>query len=108
MDKVVDHILVFHGDARIQNFPGNYSQYREWKIEEDKRGLNENKTIRAESIDSRKKNEVKTKLTFKERREFESLEHEIEKLEEDKDLLSDEISSGKLSTDELLNKSKHN
>ncbi len=105
MDKVVDHILVFHGDARIQNFPGNYSQYREWKIEEDKRGLNENKTIRAESIDSRKKNEVKTKLTFKERREFESLEHEIEKLEEDKDLLSDEISSGKLSTDELLNKS---
>ena len=105
MDKVVDHILVFHGDARIQNFPGNYSQYREWKIEEDKRVLNENKTIRAESIDSRKKNEVKTKLTFKERREFESLEHEIEKLEEDKDLLSDEISSGKLSTDELLNKS---
>lgn len=105
MDKVVDHILVFHGDARIQNFPGNYSQYREWKIEEDKRGLNENKTIRAESIDSRKKNEVKTKLTFKERREFESLEHEIEKLEEDKNLLSDEISSGKLSTDELLNKS---
>ena len=105
MDKVVDHILVFHGDARIQNFPGNYSQYREWKIEEDKRGLNENKTIRAESIDSRKKNEVKTKLTFKERHEFESLEHEIEKLEEDKNLLSDEISSGKLSTDELLNKS---
>lgn len=107
MDKVVDHLLVFHGNANIQNFPGNYTQYREWKIEEDKKQLEETKVVRteSESTDSRKKDDVKTKLTFKEKREFESLEKEIEDLEAEKDTLSDEISSGELNTDELLNKS---
>jgi ATP-binding cassette subfamily F protein uup len=107
MDKVVDHLLVFHGNASIQNFPGNYTQYREWKIEEDKKQLEETKSVKteSESTDSRKKDDVKTKLTFKEKREFESLEKEIEDLEAEKDTLSDEISSGELNTDELLNKS---
>lgn len=107
MDKVVDHLLVFHGNAKIQNYPGNYTQYREWKAEEDKRQSEVAKIVKteSESADSRKKEEVKTKLTFKEKREFESLEKEIEELEEEKKLLSEEISSGKLNTDELLSKS---
>ncbi|MDD2606494.1 ABC-F family ATP-binding cassette domain-containing protein [Lascolabacillus sp.] len=107
MDKVVDHLLVFHGNAKIQNYPGNYTQYREWKAEEDKRQSEVAKFVKTESepADSRKKEEVKTKLTFKEKREFESLEKEIEELEEEKKLLSEEISSGKLNTDELLSKS---
>jgi ATP-binding cassette subfamily F protein uup len=110
MDKVVDHLLVFHGNAKIQNYPGNYTQYREWKAEEDKRQSEVAKIVKTESepADSRKKEEVKevkTKLTFKEKREFESLEKEIEELEEEKKLLSEEISSGKLNTDELLSKS---
>ncbi len=107
MDKVVDHLLVFHGNAKIQNYPGNYTQYREWKAEEDKRQSEVAKIVKTESepADSRKKEEFKTKLTFKEKREFESLEKEIEELEEEKKLLSEEISSGKLNTDELLSKS---
>lgn len=107
MDKVVDHLLVFHGNAKIQNYPGNYTQYREWKAEEDKRQSEVAKIVKTESepADSRKKEEVKTKLTFKEKREFESLEKEIEELEEEKKLLSEEISSGKLNTDKLLSKS---
>jgi ATP-binding cassette subfamily F protein uup len=107
MDKVVDHLLVFHGNAKIQNYPGNYTQYREWKAEEDKRQSEVAKIVKTESepADSRKKEEVKTKLTFKEKREFELLEKEIEELEEEKKLLSEEISSGKLNTDELLSKS---
>lgn len=107
MDKVGDHLLVFHGNAKIQNYPGNYTQYREWKAEEDKRQSEVAKIVKTESepADSRKKEEVKTKLTFKEKREFESLEKEIEELEEEKKLLSEEISSGKLNTDELLSKS---
>ena len=94
MDKVVDHLLVFHGNAKIQNYPGNYTQYREWKAEEDKRQSEVAKIVKTESepADSRKKEEVKTKLTFKEKREFESLEKEIEELEEEKKLLSEEIS----------------
>lgn len=107
MDKVVDHLLVFHGNAQIQNFPGNYSQYREWKLEEDKKQLEEIKNVKVESEPSERKNkdEVKTKLTFKEKREFEALEQEVEQLEAEKMLISEEMSSGKLSTDELMNKS---
>ncbi|MDD4777321.1 MAG: ABC-F family ATP-binding cassette domain-containing protein [Fermentimonas sp.] len=107
MDKVVDHLLVFHGNANIQNFPGNYTQYREWKTEKDKKLVEESKTVRTDSelTDNRKKDEVKTKLTFKEKREFESLEKEIEDLEAEKDIISEEISSGKLNNEELLSKS---
>lgn len=107
MDKVVDHLLVFHGNAKVQNFPGNYTQYRDWKQEEDKKNSVEIKNIKAGSETSERKNrdEVKTKLTFKEKREFESLEQEIEKLESEKELISADISSGKLSTEDLMSKS---
>jgi ATP-binding cassette subfamily F protein uup len=107
MDKVVDHLLVFHGDAQIQNFPGNYTQYREWKTVEDKKQLEEIKSVKAESEpqERKQKDEVKTKLTFKEKREFESLVQEIEDLEAEKESISEEISSGILSTEELMSKS---
>ncbi len=107
MDKVVDHLLVFHGDAQIQNFPGNYTQYREWKSVEDKKQLEEIKNLKTESelSEIKKKDIVKTKLTFKEKREFETLEIEIENLEAEKELISEEVSSGKLPTDELMSKS---
>ncbi len=107
MDKVVDHLLVFHGDAQIQNFPGNYTQYREWKTVEDKKQLEEIKSVKAESEpqERKQKDEVKTKLTFKEKREFDALEQEIKDLEAEKESISEEISSGILSTEELMSKS---
>src|SRR5690606_30176275 len=71
MDKVVDHLLVFHGDARIQDFPGNYTQFREWMSLEQKKETEESKNTRQEA-DQRKNRpaEEKKKLTFKEKREF--------------------------------------
>ncbi len=106
MDKVVDHLLVFHGDARIQDFPGNYTQYREWKVDEQKKEVEEQKNNRQET-DPRKNrpSEEKKKLSFKEKREFESLEAEIEQLEAEKNRLTDALSSGNLLSEELMEKS---
>ncbi|MDD2314511.1 MAG: ABC-F family ATP-binding cassette domain-containing protein [Proteiniphilum sp.] len=106
MDKVVDHLLVFHGDARIQDFPGNYTQYREWKTDEQKKEAEEQKTNRQET-DPRKNrpSEEKKKLSFKEKREFESLESEIEQLDIEKNRLTEMLSSGNLSAGELMEKS---
>ena len=123
MDKVVDHLLVFHGDAEIQNFPGNYSLYRAWKAEEEKRELAEAKTeaakiakIRTSDGDAngtessvsqgRRKKEEEKKLTFKEQREYESLEGEIERLEAEKEAISERLSSGTLPAEELISQSE--
>ena len=103
MDKVVDHLLIFHGNGEIQDFPGNYSQYRTWKSllpkpeSEAKRSENSEK-----QIENRKAPVIKTKLTFKEKREFEQLEEEIESLELEKAQLTSDLSSGKLSSDQLI------
>ena len=111
MDKVVDHLLVFHGDAEIQNFPGNYTQFREWKLEKDKI---ESEGIKADKIEKNikpttnqgdNKKEKKTKLSYREKQEFESLEKEIEKLENEKKDITIQLSSGTLSNDELINHS---
>lgn len=106
MDKVVDHLLVFHGDARVQNFPGNYSLYRAWKSEEEKKEAAEAKTSTPEPIARRKKEEEKKKLTFKEKQEFASLEGEIEQLETEKDAISERLSSGTLPAEELMSQSE--
>lgn len=106
MDKVVDHLLVFHGDARVQNFPGNYSLYRAWKSEEEKKEAAEAKTSTPEPIARRKKEEEKKKLTFKEKQEFASLEGEIEQLETEKDAISERLSSGTLLAEELMSQSE--
>lgn len=104
MDKVVDHLMVFNGDADLQLYPGNYTQYREWKSEEEKRSAQEEKQIKESSEKEKKvqKTTEKTKLTYKERLEFEGLESEIEKLEQEKESLNESLSSGTLSPDELI------
>lgn len=105
MDKVTDHIFVFHGDTEIQDFPGNYTQYRLWKELKDKE---EKETDAASSskptIQNQKNKEQKKKLSFKEQKEFESLETVIAGLESEKIQLETELNSGALPHDELTQK----
>ncbi len=109
MDKVVDHLLVFRGNADIKDFSGNYSQYRACKEEQDAILKQEEATVKPQSAPApekrRAENESKRRLTFKERKEFEALDEEIPRLEEEKKLLEEEMSSGTLSADELMAKS---
>jgi ATP-binding cassette subfamily F protein uup len=101
MDKVVDHLLVFKGQAEIKDFPGNYSQYREWN------GKNEKIEKKKESKPLPKSSSAGTaKLSFKEKRELESLEKGIPCLEAEQSQLEAELSSGTLPPDELLAKSQ--
>ena len=109
MDKVVDHLLVFRGNADIKDFPGNYTQYREWKEVQDQLEKEAEAARRAGIAPtmektSRPEKEQKKKLTFKERKEFEALEVEIPLLEAEKAELETAMSSGTLSNDELLAK----
>ncbi|MEN6588096.1 MAG: ABC-F family ATP-binding cassette domain-containing protein [Proteiniphilum sp.] len=106
MDKVVDHLLVFHGNARIQDFPGNYTQFRAWKTLEQKKQTEELKTTKQDAEQRRNRPpEEKKKLSFKEKREFEALEAEIELLETEKTAISKALSSGNLPSGELMKKS---
>ncbi len=111
MDKVVDHLLVFRGNADIKDFPGNYSQYRDWKevqdqLEKEVEAARQPKQAPVADKTSRPEKEQKKKLTFKERKEFEALEAEIPQLEAEKAELEVAMSSGTLSNDELLAKSE--
>ena len=111
MDKVVDHLLVFRGNADIKDFPGNYTQYRDWKDVQDQQEKEAEAALQARQNPapekpSRPVNEQKKKLTFKERKEFEALEEEIPALEAEKAELETAMSSGTLSTDELMAKSQ--
>lgn len=111
MDKVVDHLLVFRGQADIKDFPGNYSQYREWKAVQDQLEKEAEAARQAKMAattpakNCRITTEQKKKLTFKERKEFEALEEEIPRLEQEKADLETAMSSGTLSPDDLLAKS---
>ena len=110
MDKVVDHLLVFRGNADIKDFPGNYTQYRAWKEEQDVLKKQEEQALQSkqaviEEKSRRPEKEVKRRLTFKERKEFEALDAEIPALEAEKKELETAMSSGTLSTEELLAKS---
>ena len=113
MDKVVDHLLVFKGNAELKDFPGSYTDYREWKdFQEQKEKSELNAQIKKSNANEKilyKRNDAqdtgKRKLTFKERKEFEELEKQIPMLEEEKSCLETEMSSGVLSTDELIEKS---
>ena len=104
MDKVVDHILVFNGQGDIRDFPGNYSDYRDWKLakqdrEKEAAKPKEEKTQKVRLNDKRR-------MTFKEKKEFEQLEKEIAELEAEKKAIEDALCSGTLSVDELTEKSK--
>ena len=105
MDKVVDHLLVFKGNGEIKDFPGNYTQYREWQKMQSKNDVE--KTIKAEPKQSDLKTTTKEsrKLTFKEKREFEQLEKDIEKLEAEQKEIEEALTSCTLSVDEITEKS---
>ena len=103
MDKVVDHIFVFNGGGDIKDFPGNYTDYRYWCEEEKENAKPAEKSVQPKAT---YRAETKRKLTFKERKEYESLEPEIMTLEEEKSLLEQEMSSGMLDNDTLLAKSR--
>ena len=119
MDKVVDHLLVFKGEGEIQDFPGNYTQYRDWsrlqeKDEAEKAAAAAKTTVSnsASTNDGagtakRDANfENKRKMSYKEKREYEQLTQEIDKLTEEQKKLEEALCSGTLSVEELTEKSK--
>ena len=107
MDKVVDHLLVFNGDGDIKDFPGNYSQYREWEKLEERKPEPVSKT--SSSPDEAKvkpRTDQKRKLTFKEKQEFAQLEQDIERLETEKKQIESALSSGTISVEQITEMSK--
>ncbi|MBU9909259.1 ABC-F family ATP-binding cassette domain-containing protein [Prevotella copri] len=116
MDKVVDHLLVFKGEGEIQDFPGNYTQYREWsrmqakdEAEQAKPAKNGNATAENDGAGTAKRDanfENKRKMSYKEKREYEQLTQEIDALTEEQKKLEEELCSGNLSVEELTEKSK--
>lgn len=110
MDKVVDHILVFHGDGDIQDFPGGYSLYRESKVLSSQTSADSDKKAKDVPSAKMQKNSSNTqqrrKLTFKEKREYEQLSIDIDNLEAEKKLMEKELSSGNISTDRIIQYSK--
>ena len=111
MDKVVDHLLVFKGEGEIQDFPGNYTQYREWcrlqpKTEGEGAEKKDTKPTAKEQPSATQKKEGKRKMTYKEKREYEQLTKELEQLENEQKTLEEALCSGQLSVEELTEKSK--
>ena len=104
MDKVVDHLLVFRGQGDIRDFPGNYSDYRDWKQAKEEHDKAEAKPKEVKPVRVRPND--KRRLTFKERKEMEQLETEIAALEEEKKALETALCSGNLSVAALTEKSK--
>ena len=108
MDKIVDHLLVFRGEGEIKDFPGNYTQFREWESLKPK----EQADAKNNAADSEKKEkrefvgEQRRKKTYKEKCEFEHLEKEIAALEKEQKTIEEALCSGTLSIDELTEKSK--
>lgn len=107
MDKVVDHIFVFNGDGDIKDFPGNYTDWRDWREEEKANAAKQalEKASKSTAAKQSYRAETKRKLTFKERKEYESLEEEIMLLEEEKAAIEQEMSRGALDNDTLLKRS---
>ena len=107
-DKVVDHLLVFKGEGSIQDFPGNYTQYREWSKlkldEEDKNKVTKNNSTNKKKNDYH--NDTRRRMSFKEKYEFQQLSKDIEALEQEQKDIEEALCSGTLSVDELTEKSK--
>ena len=108
MDKVVDHLLVFNGGGDIRDFPGNYTQYREWKEAKARHDKEQQAATKPQAAakPARTRQDEKRRMSFKERREFEQLEKEIAELEAEKKAIEEALCSGTLSVDELTEKSK--
>lgn len=104
MDKVVDHLLVFKGNGVVQDFPGNYTQYREWNSLKSK---NETAPVKEDKSTKRKRTtEQRHKMTYKEKTEYAQLEKDIAALEKEKNLIEEQLCSGNLSIEKLTEKSK--
>ena len=107
MDKVVDHLLVFNGDAKIKDFPGNYTDYREWReLEEEEQreqAKQQEKKTAPKPVEAK---ERPRKITYKEKKELEALDIEIPQLEEEKVDVETQLSSGTLSAEEITSLSK--
>lgn len=110
MDKVVDHLLVFRGDGAVEDFPGNYTQFREWeKQEESRRRAQETKPAASAAPADRGNTSAKERprrLTYNERRELEQLGRDIEALEQEKAAIVEALSGATLSVEEITEKSK--
>lgn len=104
MDKVVDHLLVFKGNGIVKDFPGNYTQYREWSSLKSKEDVNKPQKEHRQNV--RQRTEQRQRMTYKERMEFAQLEKEIASLEAEQKQLEEQLCSGTLSVDELTEKSK--
>ena len=104
MDKVVDHLFVFHGEGKVQDFPGNYTQYREASKECRSSEVQEFRSL--EGKGTKVKTEQKRKLSFKEKKELEELEEKLPKLEEEKATLEALLSGGTSTADEISKASK--
>lgn len=121
MDKVVDHLFVFRGDGDVKDFPGNYTQYREWKIEEDKKekknnaaagasktasAQNNRQTADADAASAPQRSAGKRKLSFKEKQELAQLDKDIPMLEAEKARIEAALCGGTTSVDEITEMSK--
>ncbi|WP_288318835.1 ABC-F family ATP-binding cassette domain-containing protein [Xylanibacter caecicola] len=104
MDKVVDHLLVFKGGGEIKDFPGNYTQYREWSSMES--SVTAAPKVKDEKKKEKSGNTARQRMTFKEKYEFVQLEKDIMMLEEEQRKLEEDLCSGTLSVEELTEKSK--
>ena len=110
MDKVVDHLLVFRGNGEIKDFPGNYTQYRQWSALQSQtdsapKKAKEPATVQ-EAPERKDRQETKRKFTYKEKREFEQLEHDIAALEEEQRQLEEALCGGTLSVEKITKISK--
>ena len=106
MNKVVDHLLVFKGQGKVQDFPGNYEQYHEWLALQSKTDAPAAEANKGAKPKNDYHNDTRKRLSFNEKREFEQLEKEIEALETEQKQLEEALCSGQLSVDELTEKSK--
>lgn len=104
MDKVVDHLLIFKGNGIVKDFPGNYTQYREWSSLKSKEDVDKPQKEHRQNV--RQRTEQRQRMTYKERMEFAQLEKEIASLEAEQKQLEEQLCSGTLSVDELTEKSK--
>ncbi|MBS5898743.1 MAG: ABC-F family ATP-binding cassette domain-containing protein [Prevotella histicola] len=110
MDKVIDHLLVFKGEGEVKDFPGNYTQYRDFQKMKSKEEAQQTPIRKSNAAEENTKkdyhNNTKRKMSFKEKREYEQLTERISQLEEEKNNIEGLLCSGTLSIEELTEKSK--
>ena len=101
MDKIVDHLLIFHGNGEVQDFPGNYTQYREWKKLQPKAEEVSGSKFQVSGSKASYRNDTRRRLSYKEKLEFQQLERDIEELTLEKSAAEEALSSGTLSVEEI-------